>query len=96
VHITLPQLSYTIVTSTTLILIGSLTYFDLIFIMTGGGPGFASRTLSLQMYITAFQDTEIGYGCAIAVMLAVIRLVLAALLVRLTGFGAMQSQAEGL
>jgi raffinose/stachyose/melibiose transport system permease protein len=96
VHITLPQLRYTIVTSTTLILIGSLTYFDLIYIMTGGGPGFATRTLPLQMYITAFQDTEIGYGCAIAVMLAVFGLVLAAVLVRLSGFGSMQSQAEGL
>ncbi|MBV8457997.1 MAG: sugar ABC transporter permease [Acetobacteraceae bacterium] len=95
-HITLPQLRYTIVTSTTLILIGSLTYFDLIFIMTGGGPGFATRTLSLQMYITAFQDTQIGYGSAIAVVLAVAGLVLAAALVRLSGFGAMQSQAEGL
>ena len=96
VHITLPQLRYTIVTSTTLNLIGSLTYFDLIYIMTGGGPGFATRTLSLQMYITAFQDTQIGYGCAIAVLLAVIGLVLAALLVRVTGFAAMQSQVEGL
>ena len=96
VHITLPQLRYTIVTSTTLNLIGSLTYFDLIYIMTGGGPGFATRTLSLQMYITAFQDTQIGYGCAIAVLLAVIGLVLAAVLVRVTGFAAMQSQVEGL
>jgi raffinose/stachyose/melibiose transport system permease protein len=96
VHITLPQLRYTIVTSTTLNLIGSLTYFDLIFIMTGGGPGFATRTLSLQMYITAFQDTQVGYGCAIAVLLAVIGLVLAAVLVRVTGFAEMQSQVEGL
>lgn len=96
VHITLPQLRYTIVTSTTLILIGSLTYFDLIYIMTGGGPGFATRTLPLQMYITAFQDTEIGYGCAIAALLAMFGLALAAALVRLSGFGAMQSQAEGL
>jgi raffinose/stachyose/melibiose transport system permease protein len=96
VHITLPQLRYTIVTSTTLNLIGSLTYFDLIYIMTGGGPGFATRTLSLHMYITAFQDTQIGYGCAIAVLLAVIGLVLAAVLVRVSGFTAMQSQMEGL
>ncbi|MBV9288033.1 MAG: sugar ABC transporter permease, partial [Hyphomicrobiales bacterium] len=95
-HITLPQLRYTIVTSTTLNLIGSLTYFDLIYIMTGGGPGFATRTLSLHMYITAFQDTQIGYGCAIAVLLAVIGLALAAVLVRVTGFAAMQSQVEGL
>ena len=96
VHITLPQLKYTIITSTTLMLIGSLTYFDLIYIMTDGGPGFATRTLPLQMYVTAFQDAQIGYGSAIAVVLAVTGLILAAVLVRFSGFGTMQSQAEGI
>ncbi|MDQ0827875.1 raffinose/stachyose/melibiose transport system permease protein [Arthrobacter sp. B2I5] len=38
-HITLPQLKYTIITSSTLMVVGSLTYFDLIFVLTGGGPG---------------------------------------------------------
>ncbi len=38
-HVTLPQLRYTIVTSSTLIVVGSLTYFDIIFILTQGGPG---------------------------------------------------------
>ena len=38
-YITLPQLRNTIVTSSTLMLVGSLTYFDLIFVLTAGGPG---------------------------------------------------------
>jgi raffinose/stachyose/melibiose transport system permease protein len=95
-HITLPQLRYTVVTSTILILTGSLTYFDVIFVMTGGGPGYATRILPLQMYITAFQDAQIGYGSAIAVILAVAGLALSLILLRITGFGKMESQAEGL
>ncbi|VXB38004.1 membrane hypothetical protein [Arthrobacter sp. 9AX] len=42
-HITLPQLKYTIITSSTLMVVGSLTYFDLIFVLTGGGPGNSYR-----------------------------------------------------
>lgn len=95
-HITLPQLRYTIVTSTILILTGSLTYFDVIFVMTGGGPGFATRILPLQMYITAFQNAQLGYGSAIAVILAIAGVALSLLLLRITGFGSMESQAEGL
>jgi raffinose/stachyose/melibiose transport system permease protein len=95
-HITLPQLRYTIVTSTILILTGSLTYFDVIFVMTGGGPGFATRILPLQMYITAFQNAQLGYGSAIAVILAIAGVTLSLFLLRITGFGRMESQAEGL
>lgn len=95
-YITLPQLKYTVVTSTILMLTGSLTYFDVIYVMTGGGPGYATRTLPLQMYITAFQDAQIGYGSAIAVILAVVGVLLSLIMIRLTGFGRMESQAEGL
>ncbi|BBL80921.1 ABC transporter [Rubrobacter xylanophilus] len=95
-YITLPQLKYTVVTSTVLILTGSLTYFDVIYVMTGGGPGFATRVLPLHMYITAFQNAEIGYGSAIAVILAVAGIALSLVLIRITGFGRMESQAEGL
>ena len=84
------------VTSTVLILTGSLTYFDVIYVMTGGGPGFATRVLPLHMYITAFQNAEIGYGSAIAVILAVAGIALSLFLLRVTGFGRMESQAEGL
>lgn len=94
--ITIPQLKYTIITSTTLILTGSLTYFDLIWVMTGGGPGYATRVLPLQMYITAFQNEMVGYGSTLAILLAVVGIVLSVLLLRFSGFARMSSQREGL
>ncbi|MHB9858052.1 carbohydrate ABC transporter permease [Streptomyces sp. YIM S03343] len=48
-HITLPQLRCTLVTSSTLMTVGSLTYFDLVFVLTGGGPGYSTRILPLDM-----------------------------------------------
>jgi raffinose/stachyose/melibiose transport system permease protein len=95
-EITLPQLKYTVVTSTTLILTGSLTYFDLIWVTTGGGPGLATRILPLQMYITAFSNQAIGYGSVLAVLLAFFGIALSLILLRLTGFTRMSSQLEGL
>lgn len=94
-HITVPQLRYTIVTSTTLILIGSLTYFDVVFIMTGGGPGYATRILPLDMYLTGFAANQMGRASATAVLLVVTGLVLAFSLTRFSGFTKMNSQMEG-
>lgn len=94
--ITLPQLKYTIVTSTTLILTGSLTYFDLIWVTTGGGPGYATRILPVHMYITAFQNEAVGYGSVLAVLLALFGITLSLILLRFTGFTRMASQLEGL
>ena len=65
--ITIPQLKYTIITSSTLMLVGSLTYFDLIFVLTGGGPGDATRILALDMYITGFQANQMGAASVIGV-----------------------------
>src|SRR6266702_2060653 len=94
--ITVPQLKYTIITSTILIFTGSLTYFDLFWVTTGGGPGYATRVLPLQMYITAFPNEQIGYGSVIAIVLAVFGVVLSVILLRFTGFTKMSSQLEGL
>lgn len=94
--ITLPQLKYTIITSTTLICTGSLTYFDLFWVTTQGGPGYATRVLPLQMYITAFQNEQVGYGSMIAVVLALFGIVLSFVLLRFSGFSQMSSQREGL
>jgi raffinose/stachyose/melibiose transport system permease protein len=92
--ITLPQLKYTIIASSTLILVGSLTYFDLIFVLTGGGPADATRTLALAMYKLGFQANLMGPASAIAVILVLVGLALALLMRRLGGDGA-DSQLEG-
>jgi raffinose/stachyose/melibiose transport system permease protein len=94
-NITLPQLKYTIVTSSTLMVVGSLTFFDLIFVLTAGGPGDATRVLALDMYKTGFQANLMGPASAIAVILVLVAFALALILRRIGGGGAADSQLEG-
>jgi raffinose/stachyose/melibiose transport system permease protein len=54
-RIILPALSGVIVTCSILAISGSLKSFDLIYVMTGGGPAGRTRVLSLYMYLSAFQ-----------------------------------------
>lgn len=93
-RITLPQLKYTIITSSTLMVVGSLTFFDLIFVLTSGGPGDATRVLALEMYQTGFKANLMGPASVIAVILVLVGLALALLLRRLGG-SATDSQMEG-
>jgi raffinose/stachyose/melibiose transport system permease protein len=93
--ITLPQLKYTIITSSTLMVVGSLTFFDLIYVLTAGGPGDSTRALALEMYQTGFQANLMGPASVIAVILVVVGLILAQLLRRLGGRGD-ESQLEGM
>jgi len=92
--ITLPQLKYTIITSSTLMVVGSLTFFDLIYVLTAGGPGDATRVLALDMYIRGFNSGLMGPASAIACILVLVGLVLALVLRRLGG-SATDSQLEG-
>ncbi len=94
-HITLPQLRYTIVTSSVLMLVGSLTTFDTVLILTNGGPGTATRILPLHMYIVGFSGFEMGYASAIAVVLVVLGTALSIAVMRWSGFRSMSSQQEG-
>ncbi|MCH6472384.1 carbohydrate ABC transporter permease [Sinomonas terrae] len=94
-HITLPQLRYTIVTSSTLMVVGSLTYFDVVYILTQGGPGYSTRLLPLDMYLTGFASSDMGDASVLAMLLVVIGLLLALGLTKLTGFSRMTSQQEG-
>jgi raffinose/stachyose/melibiose transport system permease protein len=95
-RITLPQLKYTIITSSTLMLVGSLTYFDLVFVMTAGGPGNATRILPLDMYIRGFRANQMGAASVIAVFLVVLGLGIALGVQRLGGRDKTASQLEGM
>jgi len=92
---TLPQLKNTIITSSTLMIVGSLTFFDLIFVLTGGGPSDATRVLALDMYLRGFRGSLMGPASVIATILVIIGLVLALILQRLGGRGGATSQLEG-
>jgi xylobiose transport system permease protein len=95
-HITLPQLRHTITTSSVLIVVGSLTSFETVFLLTAGGPGSATTTLSFAMYQNAFQDFNYGYASALGTGLVVVSTLLSLLMVRFTGFGSMRSTREGM
>jgi raffinose/stachyose/melibiose transport system permease protein len=93
--ITVPQLKYTIITSSTLMVVGSLTFFDLIFVLTAGGPGDSTRVLALLMYQQGFQANLMGLASVIAVVIVLLGLLLALLLRRLGG-STTASQMEGM
>jgi raffinose/stachyose/melibiose transport system permease protein len=95
-YITLPQLRNTVITSSTLMVTGSLTYFDVVFVLTGGGPGNATKLLPVDMYLTGFQANEMGEASVLAVILVVIGLGLAFVMTRVSGFSRMSSDREGL
>lgn len=94
--ITLPQLRHTIITSSVLMVVGSLTYFEVVLIITGGGPGTATRILPLHMYLTGFSAFRMGYASVLGVLLLAVGTALSLLVVRVTGFRRMTSQREGL
>jgi multiple sugar transport system permease protein len=82
-HIILPLMTRFIVFATITTLIAAFTaLFSLIFVMTGGGPGFSTTTMEFYIYRLAFGETDFGMGAAVGiVLLLVIALVSAPLMV---------------
>ncbi len=68
-YITLPMLGSTVRLVIYLAVLGSLQLFELVFVMTGGGPAHASETITTYMYNYGFKTFELGYGNAVAVIL---------------------------
>lgn len=65
-HIALPLLKPTLIAGAILSLVGSLKYFDLIYVMTGGGPGTSTELMATYMYKLSFSQFNMGYGSAVA------------------------------
>ncbi|HEX5913372.1 MAG TPA: sugar ABC transporter permease, partial [Rubrobacter sp.] len=74
-HITWPLLRPTTFLLLILNVIYSLHVFDLIYVMTGGGPGFATTVLVQYIYQQAFQESQMGYASAIGVVLYLMLLI---------------------
>lgn len=71
-HITLPQLRPITVVVVGISIVNGLKTFDIILLLTNGGPGTASETLALTMYRETFTLAQYGSGAAVAVFLTVI------------------------
>ena len=77
-HIVLPMLRPATIIVCIVTMIGALRAFDLVSIMTGGGPANTSNVLALYMYQQTFENFRYGYGAAIAVVLFLVSLLLIA------------------
>ena len=76
-HVTFPLLGPTLRVSVFLSMVGALQLFDMIWVMTKGGPIGASNTMATLMFKNGFQSQLMGYGSALAVILFGFALVLA-------------------
>jgi raffinose/stachyose/melibiose transport system permease protein len=82
-NVIIPQIAPQLTMVTAVTLIGGFAVFDIVFVMTGGGPGNASEVLATYTYKTAFQQNEAGYGSALAMLITLLSLVSAIVFVRL-------------
>ena len=82
--VTLPLLSGTLRTSAVLSIIGSLMYFDLVWIMTGGGPNGFSELMATYMFRRAFLEDSMGYASAVAGAMFIIALAVVFVFFRMT------------
>jgi len=78
-YVTFPLIGPTLRVSIFLSVIGALQLFDMVWVMTGGGPLNASTTMAVNMFKTGFTRQQMGYGSALAVLLFICALVVALL-----------------
>lgn len=81
--ITLPLLKPALLVALVFRTLDALRVFDLVYVLTGGGPGSATEVVSLYAFITLFQDLRFGYGSALSVIVFAITFALAMLYIRM-------------
>ena len=82
-RLTLPLLRPIVVVNVTLALMGAFNVFDLIYVMTQGGPANATNVVMIHAYLQGFKFYTMGYASAIACVLMVIVIVVSGLQIRL-------------
>ncbi|WP_284640686.1 carbohydrate ABC transporter permease [Paenibacillus silviterrae] len=82
-HITFPLLAGAMTVSVMLSMIGALKIFDQIAVMTDGGPGFATETMTYIVYKVGFGELRQGYGTALSLVLFLLILIVSLIQVKL-------------
>jgi len=85
VYITLPLLRPAIVVALVLRTLDAFRVFDLVFVLTGGGPGTSTEVVSLYAFTSLLQNLRFGYGAALAVIVFLVGFTLAMAYVRALG-----------
>lgn len=82
VHVTLPLLKPAILVVLIFRTLDAFRVFDLVYVLTGGGPGTATEPIALYTFNALFQNLRFGYGCALGVIVFLVTFALAMLYVR--------------
>jgi raffinose/stachyose/melibiose transport system permease protein len=82
-HVILPGIAPVVTVVSTITLIGGFAVFDIVFVMTSGGPGNASEVLGTYTYSQAFEQNDIGYGAALSMVITVVSLIATVIFVKL-------------
>lgn len=67
IYIVLPLIKNTLLVCLTLCIAGNMKVFDNIYVMTEGGPGYASNVMAMYGYNVSFKQSNMGYGSAISI-----------------------------
>lgn len=83
IYITIPMIRDVITSVVILVISGCFKVFDMVYVITGGGPMNSSELLSTYMYSTAFRNYNGGYASAIAIVMIIFGVVLSNVLRRI-------------
>jgi ABC-type sugar transport system permease subunit len=82
-NVTVPQMAGVINIVVAFLLIGGFNVFDIIFVMTGGGPANATEVIATYTYKEAFTQNNFGYASTLALVMTVISLIASVAFIRL-------------
>ena len=83
--LTVPAVSETTLVMLVITVLGAFKVFDIVWVMTVGGPNHSSEVLGTYMYQSAFRNDQVGYASSIATLIFVITLGLSVVQIRLQG-----------
>lgn len=84
-HITLPLLAPAMLVVLIFRTLDAFRVFDLIYVLTGGGPGTSTETISIYAFNALLQNLQFGYGAALSVVIFLVTFVLALIYIKALG-----------
>lgn len=81
--VTMPQMANVVNVVAALLLIGGFSVFDIIFVMTGGGPANSTDVIATYAYTEAFTQNNVGYATTLTLVMTVVTLIASVIFIRL-------------
>ncbi len=92
VHVTLPLLKPAVLVALIFRTLDAFRVFDLIFVLTAGGPGTATEPIALYTFNSLLQNLRFGYGSALSVVVFLVTFALALFYIRALGVDLTEAQ----